>query len=359
MKSVLQKAGFQDPQKGGTITPTKAKDKADFVLSGLIHDIKLMEREFNIDPWVVDKLIPRKKITTIFGRGGSYKTYFALSMALAVSRGKPWLDKKTEKMTVLYIDEENGLNLIKNRVQQLKDGLGNREMKANIYYTSMQQFNFNNDKDYKALEEFVEANQPCLIVVDSIMRTVSISENKAEDVSDLFAERLSPLVSDFDTSLLLLQHSRKSTQTNGSNEDDGYKQDMLRGSGDWINIPRSAILLEKPRPESMQVVLTHVKSSMGITEKPRRIHIHCESETGAFSLELGAEIKGKETKESQAKELIIEFFIDNKNKDTQAKDLISEVVTDTIKTRTVESAIAKLLESGQIMQPKPGVYKRV
>lgn len=69
--------------------------------------------------WVWDKQIPEQSITLFSGKGGIGKTWLMLGIAEAVSKGLYYLDLPTRKMPVYYIDFENSLPVLVDRVRKL------------------------------------------------------------------------------------------------------------------------------------------------------------------------------------------------------------------------------------------------
>jgi KaiC/GvpD/RAD55 family RecA-like ATPase len=69
--------------------------------------------------WIVDGMIPEGSVNLISAESGTGKTWFAYAMAGAVARGEPFLGLTVKQMPVLYIDGENPLALVKNRLSNL------------------------------------------------------------------------------------------------------------------------------------------------------------------------------------------------------------------------------------------------
>jgi hypothetical protein len=74
--------------------------------------------------WLVDCLIPRGEVVVLAGEPGIGKTYFALALARAVSFGAPFLGRNSEATNVVYLDRENPLGVIVDRLQILIGGPG-------------------------------------------------------------------------------------------------------------------------------------------------------------------------------------------------------------------------------------------
>jgi|Deesub1362A_J573_1020465.scaffolds.fasta_scaffold00319_16 5S rRNA maturation endonuclease (ribonuclease M5)/archaellum biogenesis ATPase FlaH len=79
----------------------------------------LIKMDYKVE-WVVDKLIPRQSITLLHGKGGIGKTWLSLILADAVSRGTSFMGLPVKKMLVVYIDFENSLPVLVDRVKKIK-----------------------------------------------------------------------------------------------------------------------------------------------------------------------------------------------------------------------------------------------
>jgi hypothetical protein len=69
--------------------------------------------------WVWDKQIPEQSITLLSAKGGTGKTWLSLGILDAVSRGVPYLGLKTKQMPIYYIDFENPLPVLRDRVKEI------------------------------------------------------------------------------------------------------------------------------------------------------------------------------------------------------------------------------------------------
>lgn len=99
-------------------TPEWEEPKEDPV-SFLRKGSDLLSIECNIE-WVIDKLIPKQSITLLHGKGGIGKTWLSLIIGDAVSRGIPFIDLNTLQMPVIYIDFENSLPVLVDRVKKIQ-----------------------------------------------------------------------------------------------------------------------------------------------------------------------------------------------------------------------------------------------
>lgn len=69
--------------------------------------------------WTVERLLPAGAVTVIYGRSGIGKTWISLMIAKAVSTGTPIFGLATKGRTVCYVDMENPLSVMKERVCRL------------------------------------------------------------------------------------------------------------------------------------------------------------------------------------------------------------------------------------------------
>ena len=69
--------------------------------------------------WIAEGIIPRASVTLIAGEPGSYKTWLALSLLRGVSTGGRFLERECKPTSVLYLDRENPLTVIRERMAML------------------------------------------------------------------------------------------------------------------------------------------------------------------------------------------------------------------------------------------------
>ena len=81
----------------------------------------LLDLDIHVE-WVIDKLIPKESITLLHGRGGIGKTWVALIIADAVSKGMPFMGQSTVQSPVVFIDFENSFPVLVERVKKIPAG---------------------------------------------------------------------------------------------------------------------------------------------------------------------------------------------------------------------------------------------
>lgn len=69
--------------------------------------------------WIVEGILPRASVTLLAGEPGSYKTWLALALLRGVASGGNFLGRKCARTCVLYLDRENPLAVMRERLAVL------------------------------------------------------------------------------------------------------------------------------------------------------------------------------------------------------------------------------------------------
>ncbi len=225
------------------VTETYKKDESNVVGYSNLKDIL---REQKITPVITDELTVRtyedykklKKnknyivedflfpgsVTMVYSPPAQFKSLLLQYLALCVSNGKDWLNFKTKKQPVLYLDGENSDQIIKERLEQIHKGMKLRRNKFPFYVikggemiTQRKEVNLG---FIVALERVIEERGIKVLIFDTLHRFAYYDENKSDDINLLYTKVFQPLVKEYGVSIIFLHHSKK---------DGGY-----RGSGDFL-----------------------------------------------------------------------------------------------------------------------------
>jgi len=150
--------------------------------------------------WIVRGLIPAQGITIIAGEAGSGKTWLALTLARAMTFGDDFLGRRTQKNKVLYLDRENPLSLIRDRLQVLFGGAS--EFRPWGLWCSDEPPMIGDPR----LLEF--ARKGPVLIIDSMIRFHSADENSATQMAPVMAS-LRELAT-VGASVVVLHHKPKS-----------------------------------------------------------------------------------------------------------------------------------------------------
>ena len=69
--------------------------------------------------WLIDNLLPKQSITLLHGRGGIGKTWLSLIIADCISKGLQFMALNAQTMPVVFIDFENSLPVLVDRVRKI------------------------------------------------------------------------------------------------------------------------------------------------------------------------------------------------------------------------------------------------
>jgi archaellum biogenesis ATPase FlaH len=154
--------------------------------------------------WLLDKLIPEGAITLLFGRGGIGKTSLALQIVYAIAQGQEFAGLKTKQVFVTFIDFENPLSVLKERITCL----GKTESVL-LWHGICEPSPAKLDKG-EEWKRFLDLPKG-LLVFDTLRASFLGDENDSQDVA-IVISRLKEL-RDKGYSILLLHHTPKSSDS--------------------------------------------------------------------------------------------------------------------------------------------------
>ncbi len=175
----------------------KAENKS--ILSALYkwNDIETLATDTE---YLLDKLIPAGAITLLFGKGGIGKTSVALQIIHCIAEGKEFAGLKTKQTPVCFIDLENPLSVLKERIKHI--GQSDHIL---IWHGSCEPPPARLDKDEYACYFHLTKG---LLVFDTLRASFLGDENSSRDIA-LIISRLKEL-RDKGFTILLLHHTPKS-----------------------------------------------------------------------------------------------------------------------------------------------------
>jgi archaellum biogenesis ATPase FlaH len=173
--------------------------------------------------WIVNGLIPARGVTIIAGEAGAGKTWLALLLAQAITFGNDFLGRSTLNTQVLYLDRENPLSLVRDRLKVLFGGAS--KFRPWGLWCQDEPPLIGDSR----LLEFAKAEP--LIIIDSMIRFHRADENSATQMAPIMAF-LRELAT-AGASIVVLHHKAKS-------ETSSY-----RGSSDIIAGADAAFALSK------------------------------------------------------------------------------------------------------------------
>jgi len=165
--------------------------------------------------YIVDGLITNSSVNLFYGEPGSKKTYTALSLAVCVANGKPWLNFKTKKAPVLIVDEESGERRFTRRLGEAIRG-ELCDTSSPIYYVCLAGFKLDDLNDPVLIQALlIEQTGARLVIFDALADLMDGDENSKQDTQPVF-NALRKMSEATDSAILIIHHSNKAGGYRGS-----------------------------------------------------------------------------------------------------------------------------------------------
>lgn len=203
--------------------------------------------------WLVERLIPSAGLVAISGRPGSYKSFFALWLALRISEGLHVFDSRDEdffceqitaKCPVMFIEEENTEILVRDRMLGLKT-----PRNSNLHFRIDQGFKLGQEIWLKTLEEDIHNLGIKLVIMDPFSSVMGLEdENNNAEVSQKM-DLIRKTFLEKGVTVIFLHHPSKG--------DDSGKN--LRGAGDILGKCDVHLHLEKDEIDKKLVTVSYEK----------------------------------------------------------------------------------------------------
>lgn len=199
--------------------------------------------------WLWESYLPRAEPVILAGDGGVGKSYLALEISAAVTRGRPLpLGSRTPPADVLYVTDEDDIEAtIKPRVNQL-------DADQTRFHTMDLADGSASSWFRCALDAALEL-RAALIVIDPIQSFVGPGKdmNKVADMRQ-FMQKMRLLAQRTGATVLIIAHTNKGTGAKA--------QYRVSGSTDIVNASRSTLIAGRVEVDGEEMcVMAHVKSN--------------------------------------------------------------------------------------------------
>src|SRR6185437_15113382 len=179
--------------------------------------------------WMVEGILPRASVTLLAGEPGSYKTWLALALLRGVASGGNFLGRKCAQASVLYLDRENPLPVMRERLAVL--GIEQSAAADCRIWGGWLDNPPPGIGDFRILE--IARERRPLIVFDSLIRFhAAADENSATEMAVVMADLRA--LANAGATVVVLHHKPKSEGSHyrGSSDIAGGVDTALAVSGD-------------------------------------------------------------------------------------------------------------------------------
>lgn|GEM_PF-4268801 len=198
--------------------------------------------------WIVEGLVPVGGITMLSAAPKAGKSNLALSMLIAISQGRPWLDMPTHPTKCLYLDGEVGGNELHRRIYRLSRGLGEDVDLSEQMVLTSDRIDLDDDECVKALIAAIRAGGFELVCMDPISKMHSGCDS-GERSAKLALRAIDEIRRQTGATILLVNHFGRAAAKRKTAGDRYYGS--VRFAADAVSI------LELDRRSDEHLVLTH------------------------------------------------------------------------------------------------------
>ena len=155
--------------------------------------------------WVVKHVLPADSIGILFGGSGTFKSFVAVDCALHIAHGMPWMGRRTNRGSVLYIAAEGGAGLW-NRIDAgtFQRGMGWTDAELAVVPIPVDLA-----ADARRVVDAAQAQgvTPALVVVDTPRRPTRATENSANEMAAYLRELGLRFRSLWNCAVLVIHHT--------------------------------------------------------------------------------------------------------------------------------------------------------
>lgn len=214
--------------------------------------------------FLVDGLIACPSLSVLFGGPGSLKTMLLMDLALSVAAGEKWLDAlpgdahkpgitfPTIQAPVLWIDFDNGPELIHERFEALARGkLISPDVP--LHYTSMPRpwLDMSQNESVENLYGLIRRLNIELLAIDNLRLVTGDVDENSGDMAQVMGN-FRWLCSETRCAVVLIHHQRKSS---GNGNDNFRLGEMLRGHSSIEAALDLALMVERKQGEDAVAII--------------------------------------------------------------------------------------------------------
>jgi hypothetical protein len=321
----------------------------------LVTDAQLAGVDVSRQSWFIPNYIPEKAVVMWAGKRSSCKTWSALHLAISLATGKPFFGEFESKPTpVLYIDEENGLPVLKERVEQIKAGMGVIEFVDNLFYTSFEGIKLDMDVWLEPIRNFLKEHNPAVIIIDSLRRVIRAEENDAGEMNTIFTEYIRPMVEEHNCTWIFQHHLRKGISGRKPEDD----MDELRGSSELTNYADVVLIFQKIPKNQDKFLFKQAKCRRAREQPTYMIEMQwADDDKSVKFANLGTAEQFLDQVDLAMRKIMV-WLEENNKIEFRTPEVIKSLKEQKLSERTTQRALSDLVDSGKLLKPERGHYMR-
>ena len=162
--------------------------------------------------WLVEGLWSDQAVGILGGEPKCCKSFLARDLAVSVASGAPCLRRFAVRRTgpVLLFPAEDSLVAVRRRLDGICSAAGVGFQSLPVEVITAPTLRLDTPKDRERLSNTVQARQPCLLILDPLIRLHRLDENDASQIAALLSY-LRQLQRAFHVAVLVVHHARKDT----------------------------------------------------------------------------------------------------------------------------------------------------
>jgi RecA-family ATPase len=183
-------------------------------LPDIVNPQEFLSKRMELDPYIIEGLLREKSKMSFTSKAKEGKTWIQLYMALCIGSGTPWLNRKTNRSSVLYVNlelKENGLN---NRVWDICEKMGlDPATGHDVDFWNLRGKSADIEVMVKRIVRRMQRKQYAVVFLDPAYKCLGWRDDcKGRDITD-FQNHLEKIATEAGAAIITTGHTTKGDQS--------------------------------------------------------------------------------------------------------------------------------------------------
>lgn len=209
----------------------------------------LRGKKIELPPLIIEGILRRREVMVFAGESKVGKTWLALSLALAVASGTPWLGQATHAGAVLYLNFEIDGAACNLRTQMLCDGAG--VWPEDLHISNLRGTRADIAGMARRIVRAAKERGAVLIIIDALYNALGDrDENSNADMAALIHE-CTALAVEADAAVCLIHHFNKGSHGAGG-DDEAPAANRMAGAGALMRAPDAIVTVTRIKADHLE-----------------------------------------------------------------------------------------------------------